>query len=334
METFRPVPEDYKGKVLLPEIKVPDVINDNKRCFELMSKGGTVFEIGLKQLIAKENYAFRLEVTPNCLLGFSGSRRRESSLLQYFDIPISRYSTDLRIYSPRTCYTDFQKFLSSVVEDESYRYAARAIRTCVNNEQLNLLTLEKHRIVVICPHEAEIERHGITGCVWAGDSFKIPGEKPQNAAEWASGAKTYWTDDIEFLSRTIWDYLKHYAFTDPKTKEAVTASLSAYHPNCSKVIDFLAAEKALIQEGYAYKIANVEENELERIFTRAATEIKEFRWMGYEIPYTIHYEYSTPLEKKKLGWLRFKSNMSFWIAIVSLIIGVLSILIGILSILL
>ena len=200
-ETASQAPETFQGELLLPKIHVPGSLESNELCQEIMSRKGTVFELVLGDLTGGESYAFRLEVTPANLLGFRPKRKQQSVSLEYMGFPVVRWSQVLSVYSPRTCYREYCHTLAGMRNQPDYAEPAGAIQAVVGDNSKRLLPLARHRIMVICPDGAEIERHETTGCVWKGDVFLFPADGHQMVAEWISGAKTYWSDEPEFLAR-------------------------------------------------------------------------------------------------------------------------------------
>ena len=114
----------------------------------------------------------------------------------------------------------------------------------------------------------------------------------------------------------------------------MTASLNASHPNCSLIVDAMRNLRILVESGR--KIAPAEpvtEARLEEAFAHigADPDIQaKFRFMGYEIGYSLVYEHLGPDEQKALESIKFRHTWAFRLAIIGVAATVVLGLLGLL----
>jgi len=321
-------PEVYSGEIPQLSISVPQRLAQNSRILEAMSQAGTLFELSLGNLAANHDYAFRLQVTPHRLLGLGDKDYIKETTR---DDPGAILMQALSIFCPKTCRLNFESLVEKAESHESYTDAAASILAFVKDRQLRLFEPARHRILLISPPNSIIEQSTPLACVWWVGVYPLRGSDHRRAYEWAGGTRSYWADHVESLARTIWEYLKEWAAAEPKTKEAITAALNVLHTNCSLVVDALASVGAVVlvdpQRG-AYKVVGIEPPKEAFRAVAANISVREnFDWIGYEIKYAVRYEYINENDHRRIRWLKFKSQWTFWIAVASMLLTILGILV-------
>lgn len=324
--------ETISGRVLQPRFEIPSNLTQDPLCKAILAESGTVFDVALDDLVAGVMYAVRLVVKPHHLIG--SPERFPCGRLEP-GLPITVWCQDLSIYCPRTAVRNFAQYVRRAEKDSTFAQAAARIRTVVEDDQLHILPVNNHRLMVVSPVGGQIARDDCPGAVLAGPMVSLLDDaKPdyRRIAEWSGGCQTYWQDDIESFARGIWAYVSEFAAADGKTKEEVTAAISAqHHGNCSMLMDALASRGALKKEGLAYRASPLPDEEgIRKVTYKIATDsrVKEaFSWVGFKIRCSLTYTYMGVVAVRKVRWYQFKLTTAWWIAIISLIVSTASVLI-------
>ncbi len=325
---FAPTVETFAGETITPQVAIPPSI-DNERARAIMHEIGTVFELRLPDLSAGTRYAMRLVIQPYKLLGLSGPQPLEFAATKW---PI-QWTQHLSIWCPKSCHYNVCDLLRETGKSPSLANDANAILALVDSSDLQILMSEQHRILLILPPGCELGGDDAVGCNWRSGTFPL--QDSGLAVEWAGGTKHYWTDDIECVSRRIWEYLSHWSKGNPKPVEFLTTALNVAHENCALVVDGLAELGALElvdQRQGLYKGRDLSPEEQAQKFEALAVDprVKDsFKWMGYEIRYWVRYRYLSRMARAYHVWTsQVRPVLGFWLAVAGVALGTASILLA------
>lgn len=312
----------FEGSVLRPSVSIPNALQE-KSVSQILERSGTVFEIAFGRIEAEKDYAVRLRVKPNRLLGVSPVRPIR---VPFEDRPSGLLRQDLKIYCPRTGHHNFTKLIQAAREQSKCAEAAGAIQSAIQKSVYSLLPIDEHRIVVIAPVNADIEPvHEYGWILPMGVSEFLGNGTTRRAAEWRFSTRMYFLEDIDALTKAIWSYLRRWGRTKPgaKTKEEVTAALNISHENCSLIIDKLVGRGVLVGTNDILFHAPRSSPD-PGLFTEIASDpeiVENFRWDGYQITYRTQYQYLTPRERRRLRFGRIKNRWAFWLAILGILVS-------------
>lgn len=314
------------GHVVVPNLAIPERLR-TQPIQDIMANTGTVFELLFQDLEPDMQYAIRLVVRPNRLLGFNERRPEESEAGEY---PSGWWWQDFKIYCSKTCQFNFNQLVAKLRERREFAEAAGTIQAEVQDSRLALVPFDNHRIGVVCPPNAAID--AAHPCGWAMSlgmfSLVVLGRAPRRLMEWLSGSQMYWVDDVQSFAKGIWTYLNDWANTPggAKRKEEITAALNISHENCSLVVDGLCRYGALQCQGTAYYASGLSENAKREVFARMARDpavVEHFFWTGYELTYSIRFYYLSYHDLRARKWRHFKANWAFWLAILGILVSFL-----------
>ena len=322
--------ECFRGTVIRPDILIPKWIAQDKLALELMKEAGTVFELALGDLEAHVDYVFRLIIDPEILQGMPEKRTQD---IEEVDEIVSNWVQDGVISCPKNCRFNFLSQIAEGREVPEYAEASATIQGVVADSSMRLMPVRRRYIVLVVPRRAELIGKTSEGLIWAVSTHTLSDGRP--AAVWAAGADQYWIDDPESVADRIYRYCMSWALARPKTKEEVSIAIGTSHENCSLVINALCKYGGIAEAGDAkYRPLNHPKAKLEEIFEKvAATQevVKNFRWKGYQIRYSVHYRYATIKDVKRIRWLRWKRTIAFWGGILGTFIGIISLLFALLK---
>ena len=321
---LRPRIESYSGTVLTPEARIPEAIQGSEEAMLIMGRSGTVFELLLGDL-KPGAYALRLQVVPAQLLGLPDRRHRGRSRgSRQFGL----WAQDASIYCAKTCRFNHQRLVEKSGQYEAFAQGAAIIQSVAQCPGLNILPIDRHRIVLIAPRDGSLGRENAPGCIWSVGVYAVTGGRL--AMEWTGGAETYWRDDIESTARRILAYLREWASGDPKTKEDVTSALNGGHDNTSLVLDKLVSEGLVRgQHGRYAPAPGTGPPAVDTACEAAATDpgvVRDFDWVGFEIRLCIYYQWLDGFERVRSVWAKLTSSLAFWLALLSVILSILALL--------
>lgn len=324
-------PLDFQGKVITPQAYIPSAISKNDLAMELMEECGTIFELDLGNLKGGMRYAFRLVIQPSGILGLPEVRSQD---IKEVDLVLSNWVQDAVIMCPKMCYYNYIEMIERARSQlEEYAEAAAIIQTLVRNPQLKLMPVKRGQIVLILPNGAELIADNPAGCIWKVSTYTL--SDGQLAVVWATGAEEYWIDDPESVTRRIYKYVRKWGTASPRSKEHVSTATEAGHENSSMIIDEMCNGGLLTDVGNGrYKAEDKPAPELEEGFRKIAASKKvaeTFKWMGFRIDYSVHYRYVSPDELNFLSKQRLRRYLTFWIAIIGLIIAIISLIVTLAS---
>ncbi|MCX5768854.1 MAG: hypothetical protein NTZ09_01065 [Candidatus Hydrogenedentes bacterium] len=291
----------FSGRVLVPGPEVPSVLGPTG--FEshiygdvvgLMKRIGTLFELKLGLLEPGTGYALRLVVEPQELRGVAPAYP-----YPYVGQENAWWARDLSVLCLRNAHKSFMWLLEKFGAVDETREAAGRLREVLDSQGTFRLPLDHHRIMVVSPRGADIKLGNAIGNIWSSGVHPWP--EPHGAwrrvAEWASGSRTYWTDDLESFALAIWSTIK--AAKRPLSIEETAVRLSAPYPQCEHLIGALNGLVLEEVDGWLYQaISSTEEEKADamakiRRITKDSSVAQGFRAHGYTANFTVTYRADT-----------------------------------------
>jgi hypothetical protein len=300
---------EYDGKVVDATLSLPDLLDGHGPSLDFMETQGTLFELSIPgPLIAGNCYAMRLIVKPTALLHLPSVIPVPTGIP---DQPVTRWIQYADVKNPKQCHDRIKDLLATVKgrddSDDTADLVAR-IRTVLAEAGPYILPIDRHRIAISLPTNAEIDEDTPVGNCMSIDARFTPAEDdvPTMIPEWVSGRTTYPSDDLESSAQLVWGYLNEWAHQQAKSKEEITTATKVDHKNVSLIVDALV-DKGLVRESepatglYLANDKTVDEQEEVLLQLASDTPLQSrFQSRGYIIRYSLSYRYISPEVLAKL----------------------------------
>jgi len=298
-------PEKYSGEVVAPAIALPDSIKNNLGAHQLSERCGTVIEMDVSSLTVGKSYFMRLKVEP-----------------RHFNLPKTlinvpdpatltegpQWERSVQLLNAQTVYESCLQMLQSACDIPKDKNIAMKWRTVLEEKSLQCCQILRHRLALVIPNEASLEREHTTGAVMRIGSSVVSSSAdpvPRSVFEWEGGSETFWIEHPRSVADAIYKYLEKWSQKEHKTKEDITSALGAgglSHRNTGLVVDALMRHGAVAKDDMAKYYALSIQNRvalLDAIGTDG-TLLDKFNYPPFEIAYTVRFAHRSKAFTDKL----------------------------------